>query len=263
MSPAPNLAPPSATALAGRAWGDVRKSFSSLWPLWIAGSVYGAGSTYWSRVASPERGHVTGPWLIYLALSTIGGAILSGPAARAFLGGGKPWWTLDSALARYVLLDALGGLLIESPNMIPSAAQTGAAQTGAAQTGAGLAAAGAMLGVALFKLVGVFVLVWIVVRLLLWPIGQFPEVGVVSARQSWRLMRGAFWPYVGAAILAGLPPGIIALSLVSLYRAHGALWALIAQAPFNGLLNLILTAVGVEVYRARVTEPDTLADVYG
>jgi hypothetical protein len=252
MSPAAKLAPLSATDLAGRAWGTLRDSIPTLWPLWIVCSVYGAGSAYWSRAVSPVAGHVSAAWLAYLAVNSIGGAILSGPAARVFLGGRKPWWTLDGALGRYVLIEGLGNLLIQSPYVIQFVGQTDASP----------AAAGAMLGVAVFQLVGVLLLAWIMVRLLLWPISQLSEDGALPPRRSWQLMRGAFWHYVGAAILAGLLPSIVAVSLISLYRANGAAWILIAQAPFNGVLGLIFTAVGVEVYRARVTEPDTLADVF-
>lgn len=247
-----DLPPLHPTALTVGAWRDLREVFPRFWPLWIVWSIYGAGSIYWEHSVSTGQGLTSPVGLAYLAVSSMVVAVLSGAATRGLLGGATPWWTLDARLGRYVILMGSGNFLLQAPALVQSADR---AHLNAANAG------GVML-LSLLQLVILIVFLWAAVRLLLWPIGQLDEGGEMTARKSWRQMRGAFWPYFGASILAGGGPAIVTVALLFQFQQHGALWGLIAQAPLAGLMGLIFAAVTVQIYRTRVTGPDKLAEVF-
>jgi len=247
---AADLAPLHPTALTAGAWRSVGATFASLWPLWIVWSLYGAGTVYWQAAAigqgaSPRR-------LSYMAISSFGAAVMTGAATRAFLGGATPWWRLDARQGRFIILAGASNFLLQTPYLIPTVDR-------AHQTAAN---AGGIILLGLGQLFAVLVLAWAFIRLSLWPIGQLAEGRLMTARRSWRQMHGAFWPYLGAMILASGGPLIVTASLVYQHQINGAQWALFAQAPFAALAGLITAALGVEIYRVRVTAPDTMADVF-
>jgi hypothetical protein len=99
---------------------------------------------------------------------------------------------------------------------------------------------------------GVFVwLTWVTLRLTLWPVARLVGEPSVTFARSWRLMRGAVWPYVWAAILVATAPMIVATILYGAYRHDRAAWEIILASPFDGIGSLLLAVLTAQLYRLR------------
>jgi hypothetical protein len=236
-------APPElrGSALADSAIALVRGSVSKLWPLWLLASVMGGAALVLGHATEVLGKHShSSIWpqrLGYDLFVALGPVIPWGMATRAFLTDGS-WWRVDRPL-----LECLG---LVAGSQLFTLLIGGLSEVIRGGIGPPLS---------LFLIFGslaiMIALIWIWARLSLWPTGRLLGDRDMTARRSWRLMRGAVGPFILAAILVCALPAIVGTVLYAPYRHNGALWHVVAAAPFQGLANLLSAGLSATLYRLR------------
>lgn len=177
----------------------------AVWRMWVA---YAAAGAAWELLAQAMGVSLTTPpvapmqWLFVAGPTLLGGLIL-GAAMHVMVTGEPP--RLDRRYLVFILLSAAmeaywTGVVLLAPQE----------------------SAGAVERLARFALliVGMAGGVFVLSRLVLWPIGLLVGAGL-TVRDSWVRMRGQVIPYLIAALLLSLPPSLV-LVMAGAARAEGA-----------------------------------------
>ncbi|MDB5476708.1 MAG: hypothetical protein JWP49_2219 [Phenylobacterium sp.] len=228
LSPLPSV---SATDLAGGAYRLVREHLPRLAPIWIVLAACTVATLIYRRATGLDHSEVhpipavLGGYLVSLPPVLVGAAVLR------VLFNERAWWRLDRGLLEYVGLMWAGTII---PGLLAEAPAHFAASLPPAER----------LPYLLGEIVLLILFLWVVTRLQLWPIGRLLGAGT-TAGASWRLMRGAVWPYLLGLFLVFLAPMIPGVFLFTAYRSTGG-WGSGAAAgillSFGALLAMGLNA---------------------
>jgi len=236
--------PPGIETLAAAGLGNLWRAIGRIWPLWGALTVVNALSA--AAAFAPERDGAAAalqtamgelPWFVASGLTA---GVTTGLAIRVLLGREKPWRP-DGPLLAYagaVTLLGVAGSVVAAIVQAPHAAGPDAQVTFMTTAGGAVVAALALL--------------WVALRLTIWPVGRLVGYDEMSPGRSWRLMRGAVLRSVLAAALLSAPVFIANLVVVMLTQPAGPVTARVSAAPLASLMALLAAAVAAEIYRARV-----------
>jgi hypothetical protein len=240
-------APPilKGSKMAGAAIHSVRAGFSKLWPIWLLASVLSGATLIAGQATEVIRAHVHIPlWperLAYDLLVSVGPTTVWCMGTRAILTRVR-WWAMDRPLLEAAALLAgwnlfallLGdGLTIVQQTVVPQLA----------------------LVVDLMGLTAFVLQFWVGARLMLWPVGRLMAEHKMTPVRSWRLMRGAVWPYITGGIFVAVAPAIVGVILFGPYRHGGAVWHVAIASPFLGLGSLLTASLSAQLYRLRTGFP--------
>lgn len=243
--------------VAAAAWRAMRARPRPLVAIGAAYAAFAVASQWAARALAVTEGlpAVTPRFVAYSLVGGALGALFAALTLRTLLQPGRPAWRPDAGLFAYVVLLTVAGaglnlLVLGYGNPPPADA-------------ADPAAAAAFLGRAVLVMGLYLVAAWACLRLMLWPISLLLGEGAVPPGRSYRLMRGAVWPYIFGAAILGVGPVIVWGVVASQYTAQGGEWRLVIGAPFLVFFAMACAAVGAEVYRRRVaTAPGGVADAF-
>ena len=243
------------TVLAGAALGLLRRHWRALAPIWLAGSAVMAGLYLGAhalgiRWARPDLS--AGYWS-FEALISVTSAIVGGLALRVFLSeppsqagpnGASPGgrFRLDRDFAAYVGLVTLAYLAWTALGLLPSKP----AEPDRIAPYAALFFA--WLGL-------VIALIFVTVRLVLWPVAVLAGRREIGPQRSWRLMRGATGGMVGAnaiGMLAVIFPLAVAEIALRVKPAAPPAAVTAADAVFGLALGVYTFAIAAAAYQRRV-----------
>ena len=229
-----------ASAAVASLWGALDR----ILPLWFALSAFFAVH----HVAVPNPASDTAVFLqvfdneSWLLTTLVAGAAAASVALRIFLGRGKealkPDWSLGAFIGIVSLLGVAPAVILMGLRPPALSASWGDMLHDLARSGLGLATG--------------FAMVWLALRLTLWPIGRLLGDRRVTSEQSWILMRGGVASYA-AAVLLLTAPMLVLNTLVLTLTAHASpLVRDAAGAPLSAAIVLAAAAVAAEVYRKRL-----------
>lgn len=193
--------------------------------------------------------------VVYNLGSALAGGVASALALRLMLSGHEGWLRLDRGLAEFV---AISVALSAAITMLPPLYMTSLGPQ-AGDGPASLALAG--LGV------GFLGLLYVWLKLTLWPIGRLFGRRDMTPARSWRLMRKAGRGLVLGTALFSIPLfAVVAASMPMLIADQNALGRF--NVPTVALqfvtAALVLAAFGLSavIYRLRVEAPANVAEVF-
>ena len=235
---------PGVEALAAAGLGNLWRSIGRIWPLWGALTVVNALSAA-AAFAPDKAGAVAAlqtaigelPWFVASGLAA---GVTTGLAIRIVLGREKPWRPDGPLLAYAAAVTGLGvaGSLVAAVVQAPH--------------GAGADAQVSFMSTAGATLVAALALLWVALRLTIWPVGRLVGYDEMSPGRSWRLMKGAVLRSMLAAALLSAPVFILNMLVAMLTQAAGPVTARVSAAPLASLMALLAASVAAEIYRARV-----------
>jgi len=218
-----------------------RAHLAALVPVWFAFAAWFTAQTIWRHATGLEQ---AGPHALTAELGdyalALGPSLASAVALRVLAG--APAWRLDRGLLEYVGLTWAASVV-----------------SGWAPAAIGDLAPGpvgvARLPILLAQLALTVVLLWLAIRLLLWPVGRLFGAPM-TAGQSWRRTRGAAWPYVWGFVLAVVAPYVPALVFLKGYAASGAMPLALAGAGAKAVGAVLAAGVTLRLYQLRgLAEP--------
>lgn len=237
--------------LVSGALARLRDSLQALAPIaagWTLATIalqYGAQATG----AAASATSLSWEYVAFAVVSALVNAVFFTPTARIMLGRPQGAWRWDGGFFRYLAWAAGVGLGSAVLVMLMVGAPSGGVDASPEE----LAAYGGRVLVVFLMFP---VLLWVVMRLLLWPIGMVMNEPSMTAGRSWRLMRGAVFAYIVAAVALNVLPSLL-VSLAALrYTATGSLLWLVPIGPLGAISAQLSAALTAEVYRRRTGGDD-------
>lgn len=222
--------------LAGDAYRLAREHMAALAPVWFAFAAWFTAQTIWRHATGLEE---PGPHALAAELGdfalALGPSLASAVALRVLAG--APAWRLDRGLVEYVGLTWAASVLSGGAPSVIGDLTPGPVGV-------------ARLPILIVQLALVVVLIWLGVRLQLWPVGRLFGAPA-TAGQSWRRTRGAVWPYVWGFILVVVAPFVPALVFFKGYAASGAAPLAIAAAAAKAVGAVLAAGVTLRLYQLR------------
>jgi len=239
--------------------GAVARMRRAGWPLvglWLGTAAWGQGMQYAAGAAGLPIGKpsLDPAYLAYVAVATAIGAVISALGLRLMLRGPAGWLKVDAPLLRTAGLVGLvsGGFL--AINAVYGWSVRGQTEPGA------------FMGAAVVAVVVYGLVVFLSLKLTLWPAGMVLGRTDLTAARSWRLMKRATRGLVLSYIVFALP-------VVAVVGANTAYALTHQQEPGFGPYAIAVKALAVglsfcgaaltaTLYDLRVAGPGTVADVF-
>lgn len=209
---------------------------------------------FWVRAnVGPDLSLTTEQVLAYAVVMSVPNGILIGICMRTMLGVERGRWRIDRGLIGYTLI-GMGMMLVDlwPASLLADAAEASIEDPYQRQWAMYLAGAAVW-----------FALLYPMSRLLAWPIRHLLGDTTAPPTESWRIMRGAVWPYALSIVVLSTPFYLVDLFAWEQFFFFESYLGMGVAVLVDAGWDAALCGLAASAYRTRVMESERLAEVFG